>query len=76
MKNRLGITLVLTAILSLGGVTFAKTVRTARPQNTNSNTAGGPTMSGGAHKSRKARHRKHRRARTHRKAAAAANANR
>lgn len=72
MRNRLGVTLALTAILSLGGMTFAKTVRTPQPQN--ANTAG--TMSGSPHKSRKSRHRRHHRARTHRKAAAAANANR
>lgn len=73
MKSRLGVTLALTAILSLGGTALAKTTGAARPQN--ANTAG--TMSGSSHKSHKARHRKHhRRARAHRKAAAAANANR
>lgn len=65
MRNRLGVTLALTAILSLGGMTFAKTVRTIRPQN--ANTAG--TMGGNSHKSRK-HHRRHHR-RHHRKMAAA-----
>ena len=68
MRNRLTVTLALTAILSLGGMTLASTTRAAKPQNTNS--AGTTTMT--KHKSHK-RHRKHRR--THRKAAAAANAN-
>ena len=73
MRNRLTVTLALTAILSFGGLTLASTPRAAKPQNTN--TAGSPTTMT-RHKSHKASQRKHRRARTHRKAVAAANANR
>lgn len=73
MTNRLGVTLALTAILSLGGMTLGSTPRAAKSQNTNA--AGSPTTMA-RHKSHKARHRKHRRARTHRKVAAAANAKR
>ena len=73
MTNRLGVTLALTAILSLGGMTLASTPRAAKSQNTN--TAGSPTTMT-RHKSHKASHRKRRRARTHRKAVAAAKANR
>lgn len=72
MRNRLGVTLALTAILALGGMTLAKTPRTANPQNTN--TAGGTATSGMTHKRHKARHKRHHK--RHRKAAAAANANR
>lgn len=71
MTNRLGVTLALTAILSLGGMTLASTPRAAKSQNTNA--AGSPaTMT--RHKRHKASHRKRRRA--HRKAVAAAKANR
>lgn len=73
MTNRLGATLALTAILSLGGMTLASTPRAAKTQN--ANTSGAPTTMT-RHKSHKASHRKRRRARTHRKAVATANANR
>ena len=73
MRNRLTVTLALTAILSLGGMTLASTPRAAKSQNTNT---AGPPATTTRHKSHKASHRKRRRARAHRKAVAAANANR
>jgi hypothetical protein len=73
MRNRLAVSLALTAILSLGGMTFGKTARTAQPQNTNSSgTMSGPATSGHSRR----HHRRHHWRRHHRKAAAAANANR
>jgi hypothetical protein len=73
MRNRLVVTLALTAILTLGGTTFGKA---PKPQNTNTNTSG--TMSGSAKsgRSRKSRHHRRRHVRSHRKAAATTNANR
>lgn len=68
MRNRLAVTLALTAFLSLGGMAFGKT---SKPQNTN--TSG--TMSGSAKSGHKSRHRRHHKHRHHRKAAAATNAN-
>jgi hypothetical protein len=71
MRNRLALTLALTAILSLGGTVFGKT---PKPQNTNSSgTMSGSASSGSSHKSR--HHRRRHARRHHRKAAAAANAN-
>ena len=71
MRNRLAVTLALTAILTLGGTTFGKT---PQPQNTNTNASG--TMKGSATSGHKSRHHRRHRVRRHRKVAAAANANR
>jgi hypothetical protein len=77
MRNRLVVLLALTAVMSLGGMTLAKTPATVKPQNANTaGTTGGSMKSGNSHKRRKASHHKRRRAHTHRKPAAAANANR
>lgn len=65
MRNRLAVTLALTAILSFSGMTFGKTSRTSQPQNTNAS----GTMSGHKHKSR--HHHRRRHMRHHRKSAAA-----
>ena len=73
MRNRLGALLALTAILSLGGMTFAKTPATGQPQSTNTaGTAGGSMKSGRSHRHRKASHRRRSHARRHRKQMAAA----
>jgi type IV secretory pathway TrbL component len=68
MRNRLGVLLALTVILSFGGMTLAKTPAAGKPQNTNATgTTGGSMTSHRAH-----RHRKHRHTRKHRKQVAAA----
>jgi hypothetical protein len=77
MRNRLGMSLALTVILSLGGMTLAKTPRAAQPQNTNtSGTMSGTATGRSTHKRHRASHRRRRHGRTHHKAAAATNANR
>jgi hypothetical protein len=77
MRNRLGVLLALTAILSFGGMTLAKTPATAKPQNTNmTGSTGGSTAGRSSHRRRKASHRRRSHTRRHRKQAAAANANR
>ncbi len=69
MRNRLAVTLALTAIMSLGGMTYGKT---PKPQNTNSS----GMMSGSAKSGHKSRHRRRHARRHHRKSATAAKANR
>jgi len=74
MRNRLAVSLTLTAFLSLGVMTFGKTARTLQPQNTNSSGAMHGSATSGH--SRKSRHQRRRHVRRQRKPAAAANANR